>query len=236
MYELPIPGSPIDLAAFDATLTESARAKLERRGYRIQLIAADSAQLTERVDRGVHLWQPSPLVIEAMEHFTAANTERRALDLGCGSGRDAVYLALRGYEVDAIDVLPDALAMAEQLADHHEVRIATRLQNLTRDPSLPSAQYSIVAAIRFLQRKLFGAMAAALAPGGLLIFESLHERDARRGSHGSRQTRGVWSGELALAFVDLEILFARDEVERAGRCFSQLIARKSVASPRGLST
>ncbi|NJL30478.1 MAG: class I SAM-dependent methyltransferase [Phycisphaerales bacterium] len=41
------------------------------------------------------------------------------MDIACGSGRDAVWLAMQGYEVDGLDVLPDALERASDLAHRH---------------------------------------------------------------------------------------------------------------------
>ncbi|MFF4790523.1 class I SAM-dependent methyltransferase [Streptomyces sp. NPDC001276] len=41
---------------------------------------------------------------------------RRALDLGCGPGRNALYLAERGFEVDAVDLSPQAIAWARERA------------------------------------------------------------------------------------------------------------------------
>lgn len=48
--------------------------------------------------------------------ITAGSGARRALDLGCGPGRNALYLAARGFEVDAVDLSPSAVAWAEERA------------------------------------------------------------------------------------------------------------------------
>jgi len=47
----------------------------------------------------------------------------RALDVGCGTGRDAVYLAQRGWHVTAVDIVDDAIAKARQRAADEGVRV-----------------------------------------------------------------------------------------------------------------
>jgi len=47
----------------------------------------------------------------------------RALDVGCGTGRDAVYLAKRGWQVTAVDIIDKAIAKARQRAAHEDVEV-----------------------------------------------------------------------------------------------------------------
>jgi SAM-dependent methyltransferase len=64
----------------------------------------------------------------------------RALDVGCGSGRDAVYLAKRGWRVTAVDFVENALARAERRAAEEGVEVqwvrgeAAELARLGLDP------------------------------------------------------------------------------------------------------
>ena len=177
----------------------------------------------------------------------------RALDLACGAGREAVYLAWAGYEVDAVDVLPDALARAQDLARRCGVRLSTIQQDLKRSPALPAERYDMVIVFRFLHRPLLPAIGRSVAPGGFIVYEAFHRRDAGasgRACHGgggegravgspaasaagsnNKGCRGglgrtLQDGELAAAFDGFEPLIARDGVERDGRVFSQLLARR----------
>ncbi|WP_433220151.1 class I SAM-dependent methyltransferase [Microtetraspora malaysiensis] len=69
-------------------------------------------------DRG----KPIPFFVSKPDESLVSSIERgllkpgRALDLGCGPGRNAVYLASMGFEVDAIDLSPTAVAWAEERA------------------------------------------------------------------------------------------------------------------------
>ncbi|MCA1221702.1 class I SAM-dependent methyltransferase [Streptomyces sp. 8L] len=66
--------------------------------------------------------RPVPFFVPKPDESLAACVDRgliapgRALDLGCGTGRNALYLASRGFEVDAVDLSPVAVAWAEDRA------------------------------------------------------------------------------------------------------------------------
>lgn len=53
----------------------------------------------------------------------AARPPGRALDVGCGSGRDAVYLAKRGWQVTGVDAAEAGLSAARQRAQHEDVEV-----------------------------------------------------------------------------------------------------------------
>jgi len=90
----------------------------------------------------------------------------RALDLACGRGRWAHWLAERGWEVMAIDRDDDALA---------EVRTPKLKMDLERGDPLPfaDATFDLVLIIRFLHRPLFDEAERVLKPDGILITEVL---------------------------------------------------------------
>jgi SAM-dependent methyltransferase len=150
----------------------------------------------------------------------------RAMDLACGSGREAVWLALAGYEVEAIDVLPDALERAEDLARRSGVRLTTIRQDLRRSPALPQARYDLVTVLRFLHRPLLSAIRESVAPGGFVVYEAFHRRDAAKGRRPLKDDHTLEDGELAAAFAGYEAFIARDGVERDGRAFSQFLGRR----------
>ncbi|MDN5383025.1 MULTISPECIES: class I SAM-dependent methyltransferase [Streptomyces] len=66
--------------------------------------------------------KPDENLAEWVERGTV--TGRRALDLGCGPGRNALYLAARGFEVDAVDLSARAVAWARERA--HEAGVDVR--------------------------------------------------------------------------------------------------------------
>jgi rhodanese-related sulfurtransferase len=75
------------------------------------------------------LWEPATALVEALDLY-APPSGSTALDLASGSGRNAVYLALRGYASTAIDILPDALERTRDLAARSGVVVRTQQTDL----------------------------------------------------------------------------------------------------------
>jgi SAM-dependent methyltransferase len=102
----------------------------------------------------------------------------RALDVGCGEGADALWLAERGWRVTAVDVSPVALeraaAHAAEQGDDVARRIAWEHADV-RTWSPQAAAYDLVS-VQFLHPALdvrsdvVGRLAAAVAPGGVLLY------------------------------------------------------------------
>lgn len=95
----------------------------------------------------------------------------RALDVAAGLGRNAVFLAQAGYEVDAIDVSPTALQEAARRARRAGVRIRWIEADLD-EYRLPVAHYDLVVDTFFLRRTLFAALRATVRPGGVMVMET----------------------------------------------------------------
>lgn len=230
LHELPDKGATIRLVDFGTSESSEAQALLEQRGFVILPVAARREELTETGRSSGRLWQPNLFLMEALEAIKRqpflSNTPPRALDVACGSGRDAVYLALNGYEVDAIDILPDALQRANDLASRHRVQIRTIQQDLERQPILPAGQYDLVVVFRYLQRSLMPALSKALRPGGFLVYETFHERNRETGAKPANPDHLLKTGELTSSFSELEILIANDAFEQSGRYFSHILARR----------
>lgn len=99
----------------------------------------------------------------------------RALDLGCGEGGDAIWLARRGWTVTAVDISAVALAKAAEHATRAGVRVDFQRQDL--GTSFPDGTFDLVSA-QFLyprgdvsREQILLAAAAAVAPGGILLIE-----------------------------------------------------------------
>jgi SAM-dependent methyltransferase len=127
------------------------------------------------------LWEPSPALRPLSEWFVSERGKggeaKTALDLGCGTGRDAVWLAMHGWRVTAVDILPDALERARALADLHGVSLDLRCLDVTHE-SLPHGPFDLVCAFRYLPP--LNLMASAVAPCGTLLVETFTDRERER--------------------------------------------------------
>ena len=116
---------------------------------------------------------PSPWVRRFAPLIPAGGT----LDLACGGGRHARLLASLGHPVLAVD--RDASALAACAA----AGVQTDLQDLEGGRPWPYAgrQFAGIVVTNYLHRPLFGPLFEALAPGGVLIYETFAAGNARYG-------------------------------------------------------
>lgn len=109
---------------------------------------------------------PTILLVETLEKLPPGT----AIDLACGAGRNAVYLAARGWTVTAVDGSERAIKLVEQRAAARGVRVHTRVSDLTNpDFTIPPDAFDLVLIAYYLQRDLFAKAKAAVRPGGVVI-------------------------------------------------------------------
>lgn len=118
-----------------------------------------------------------PDMFAAQQAAGAGDAEPRALDLACGAGRNALYLARLGYRVDALDIASEALARAERTALAEKLAISWIVHDL--DQGLPRGlrDYDLILIVRYLDLSLVAAVVERLSPGGYLICEAHLESD-----------------------------------------------------------
>jgi SAM-dependent methyltransferase len=151
-------------------------------------------------------------------HAEVFPTTGRALDLACGRGLGAVWLARRGLEVSGLDVSPVAIAQARDLARRSGVGDRCRFDVTDFDDGLPAGPpVDVVVCHKFRDRRLYRAIIERLSAGGLLAIAVLSEVGAAPG-----RFRAV-AGELPAAFAELDLVAAGEGegcawlLARAGR-------------------
>jgi tellurite methyltransferase len=150
-----------------------------------------------------------------------------ALDVACGRGRNALWLASHGFVVRGVDRDPVAIEHLRQEASRRDVNIDARVMDLeTGSPDIAVAAYDVVLGVHYLHRPLFPAMITALRPGGLLVYETFTRDQAARG----RPTNPAFlleRGELRALVSGLTILDER-EGDYEGRSVASVVARNDV--------
>lgn len=149
----------------------------------------------------------------------------RALDVAAGTGRVALWLARRGLATLAVDVSPVALERCRARAAADGLDVRTEVRDLERDP-LPRGPFDVVSCFHYLQRELFPAFRARLAPGGLFLCELATRRNLERHARPSARFL-VEPGELPLLVAPLEVLFY-GEGWLGGRALARIAARGPV--------
>jgi len=223
--ELPPRDHPVVVVAASGADARSAGGVLEELGYQQVTWFDDGIEALPGGldDRGpaIRLWRPSPFLASVIDEVPRG----RALDLAAGHGREAVFLALAGFEVEAWDHAPEALAKARSLADRNGVTITTREKDLeSKSIEIPEQAFALVTCFRFLHRPLLAKMERAIAPGGHLVYETFRIGQERHGR--PKHPRFLFQdGELARTFPSLEVL-RYEQIDAPGAIMARLLARR----------
>lgn len=115
-------------------------------------------------------------------------TGSTVLDMGMGEGRNAVFLARKGYKVVGIDISSVAVKKAKMLAREFGVRISTIVASLDKYKFKKNSLDSIIC-FYYVDRKLHKRMISWLKPGGILIYESHtdYQKNMKGSEHYSRE-------------------------------------------------
>jgi SAM-dependent methyltransferase len=121
--------------------------------------------------------RPSSFLVENIDLLPKG----RALDVATGRGRNAVYLAGRGFQVDGIDISREALDAARVSAGDSGVSVTLHLMDLENDVTLPEEAFDIIICFNYLHRPLIPQLKRVLRPGGMLVYETYIVDQARFG-------------------------------------------------------
>jgi len=233
--ELPPRDAEILVVAAAAAHAREAAEALEGLGYQhvAWLDGALSESAQDRLVRtpAIPLWRPSPFLEQVLERLPDPSEGRgRVLDLAAGAGRESVFMALRGYDVEAWDHDRGALEKASAMARRHGVTIETQTRDLEiRDPRLPVESHDVVMVFRFLHRPLFPQIARAVAPGGVVMYET-YLRGQERFGRPKHPRFLLDRDELPKHFPGFLVEHYEEQTPESGPMLARLLARKPASS------
>lgn len=150
-------------------------------------------------------------------------TGGRAIDVACGLGANALFVAERGYEVDAVDISLAALKELDGAAKRKGLPVRALLADLDDFP-IPRGMYDLVLVFSFFSPLLMPAMQKSLRSGGLLFYATYNlNHTAVQPDFNPKYL--VPSGGLGAYFPDLTRVLDEPEAGEAGNV-SRLIGRK----------
>jgi SAM-dependent methyltransferase len=133
----------------------------------------------------------------------------RALDVACGAGRNALFLAGHDYAVTALDISSVALDRGRHAAAERGLAIEWQRADLDDDPArvLPDGHYDVIVWVRYVHRTLLPHLVARLGSGGVLVCEQHLATDAPVAGPTSAEFR-LAPGELSTSAQGLRVLHA----------------------------
>lgn len=198
-----------------------------------------SGQDREKWDRrhagaGQETPPPSTWLVTALATIGPRKPEGRALDLACGGGRNALFLATAGYRVDAVDISRAGLERGRRAAALAGIRVNWIQADL--DLGIPLAgPYALVVMLRYLNLPCLAAACTLLAVGGMVVAEvHLDPRGLDRPVAGPGNPAFLATpGSLREALVGLEIVRYEEGVVADGQGRTEALARVVAVRPSG---
>ena len=166
----------------------------------------------EKYKEELYYWgtEPNSLCYEIMK-LRPPVKPYRVLDIGCGEGKDAVFLARNGYRVTAFDIADAGLAKARELAKYHDVNVDFFKANVNE--YMPTEKFDIIFSSGVLhyisldkRKDFFASLKEYTAPDGihvLNVFVAKPFIEAAPDSEEAERLVEPWlSGELAGYYHD----------------------------------
>ena len=133
--------------------------------------ATDRIKWDERYRAGSYAGREHPT--QLLAEWEPRLPRGRALDVACGAGRNSLFLAGTGRQVDAVDISPAGLERARQSAAPRGLEIRWIEADLEEGAgeALPAGPYDLIVLVRYVNRKLLPHLLVRLDCGGVLLCE-----------------------------------------------------------------
>lgn len=171
--------------------------------------------------------EPANVLIENLHLLPQSGS---ILDLACGRGGNALYLAEKTrLSIDAWDISDVAVDRVESEAKVRGLSVNTQVRDISLNPPKPNS-FNAIVVTHFLDRALAPALIDALCLGGLLFYQTFTQTAVSRGGP-SNPKMCLGEGELLKLFQQLRLRVYREEgvlgdVKRGWRNLAMLVAEK----------
>ena len=192
-----------------------------------KMAADEKSSWNKKYSEGSHSsLEPDPFMVSAYDEFLSGSAPGLALDVAGGVGRHSIWLAQRGWRIKLLDISDVGIKQAEANAKSTgtAASISLEVRDLHVMQDLGREQYDLVVVFFFLQRDLFPAVAAALKPGGLLIYKTYTAEQKNFAGGPSHPMFLLEPNELLHAFSSMHVLHYHETIQ--GKGVAELVARK----------
>ena len=167
------------------------------------------------------LGEPARFLVENIDLLPRG----RALDIAMGSGRNAIYLAKMGFQVEGVDVSSEAVEKTLARARDEGVSIRIRVEDLEKIPYLDEEVYELVICFNYLQRSLMPQMKNWVKPGGMLVYETFIIDQSQFG-RPRNPDHLLRHNELLYTFRDFRVLRYVEGVVEGRKAVASIVAQK----------
>jgi tellurite methyltransferase len=144
-------------------------------------------------------------VASVVKKFYHLAPGKKALDIAAGNGRNAVFLARKGFSVDAVDI--SEVGLSEFASGYPNINaICADLDQF----DIATARYDLIVNVKFLNCRLFPYIQEGLKPGGVLIFQTLLESNSIKSTPEHCRDYLLRANELLNGFLAMRIIYYRE--------------------------
>ncbi len=145
---------------------------------------------------------PSPFLLRSLPLLPPSG---RCLDVAGGEGRNAVFLAARGWHVTMLDVALAGVARARQCGRESGQQLCLMVADTSHWPlRRPPVGWDLILVVNYHSRELIAAAPALLAPGGALLVEGFAQEQLGRSSGGPQDPALLWRPNELLDLITSE--------------------------------
>lgn len=177
--------------------------------------------MVDMADRHEQGQRPSGWLVENIELLPSG----RVLDVAMGRGRNAIYLAQLGFEVEGVDVSAEAVSLVEEAARDAGVAISAKVADLEAGYKIEAEAYDVIICFNYLQRSLVPDIKNGLKNGGVVVYETFIIDQARYG-RPSNPDYLLEHNELLEMFRDFRCLRYREGIMDESRALAAIVAVK----------
>jgi tellurite methyltransferase len=170
-----------------------------------------------------HNHLPAQFLVDNIEMLPKGRT----LDIAMGAGRNSVYLAKQGFQVEGVDISEESVTDALKLAQENNVIIQTQVSNLEKDYHILPETYDVIVCFNYLQRSLIPGMKAGLKKGGMIVYETFIIDQVLFGKPRNPDFLLKYN-ELLNMFRSFRCLRYREGIFENSKAIASLIAEKMI--------
>ena len=149
----------------------------------------------------------------------------RVLDVAMGSGRNALYLAQRGFQVTGVDISNEAIDLALENAKEYSVDFEALAGDLEGDYQIDKESYDVIICFNYLHRSLMPKIKAGIRPGGMIVYETYLVDQPRFGKPRNPDFL-LRHNELLDIFRDFRCLRYREGIVENRKAVAGIVAEK----------